>query len=239
SLAQKLCDRNKSIGADGLLVLEDSKTTDFTMRIINADGSEVEMCGNGARCIAYFAHVLKIADHEMSFKTHAGLIQASVDGTMVKVKMIEPFDLKQGKSLKFVDGQEIKYSFLNTGVPHVVVFNDDVSKVDVKKLGHDIRFHEAFYPKGTNVNFAQVLSDNSIKVRTYERGVEDETLACGTGSTACAILASLEKGVKSPTSVETSGGEILNIYYKIEDNKIKSVFLEGNVKIVFKGTIEI
>ncbi|MDD5065874.1 MAG: diaminopimelate epimerase [bacterium] len=233
------CRPRTGIGADGLLLLEKSRKSDFTMRIINADGSEAEMCGNGSRAIAHFARSIKAAGKKMEFDTLAGLIRAEIRGDQaVKVELTKPFGLRKG--LRIGQGEKAREGyFLNTGVPHVVLFMDDLEDLDVFKTGRFIRYHDLFKPAGTNVNFVRIISRHSIEVRTYERGVENETLACGTGATASAILSSLIKGTLSPVTVRTRGREILKIYFRIgQGDRISQVFLEGRVLPVFSGVTE-
>ncbi len=228
-IAIKLCKRKYSIGADGLMLVEKSDKADFKMRIINPDGSEVDMCGNGARCIALYAYKNKIALNKMTFETFAGLIEAEVTkDNLVKLKMSAPHSLSLDK----------EWNFINTGVPHVVIFVDDIDKIDVKTIGNSIRYHKKFAPAGTNVNFVKIKDDKHIRVRTYERGVEDETLACGTGSVASAIISGIKFGMKSPVSVITQGGSALNIYFKIDKNKsVSDVCLEGDAEIIYEGSL--
>ncbi len=231
--------RNKTgIGADGILIFEKSNKADFKMRIINADASEAEMCGNGARCIVHFAYLINCTSKNMVFETIAGDISGEVkDNNIVKVKLTDPFDFKKNISIKYKD-QNLDLFFINTGVPHTILFVDDVKDVDVFNTGRFIRNHEIFKPAGTNVNFVQVLSDNEVSIRTYERGVEDETLACGTGITASSIMSSLIKNTSSPVCTKTKNNDILNVFFKIEDDVIKDVFLEGEVQPVFSGITE-
>ena len=194
--AAKVCRRKFSVGADGLILIEDSSEADFQWQFFNADGSVAEMCGNGARCAARFAFLQGIAPAEMRFATLAGIIEASVSEQDVAVKMTDPFDLKMNQCIR-VEDQEYTVQSIDTGVPHAVVFVDDIDGTDVRVLGNLVRHHQAFMPAGTNVNFAQ-RQGRGIKVRTYERGVEDETLACGTGAAACAIIAALLDQAASP-----------------------------------------
>ena len=231
---ERICNRHQGIGADGLLLFENSRKTDFKMRILNSDGSEAEACGNGFRCIALFAKEKLGYPAGFRFEALAGIIQARVNGKSVRVEMVNPSGLKKRAELQ-VQGHRLHYSFLNTGVPHAVIFVEGLSKVNVEELGRAIRHHKDFHPKGTNVNFVQVENEKAIHVRTYERGVEKETLACGTGSTASAILSSVLGSTRPPVRVKTSGGEILNIDFKLEGDKITQVTLEGEARLVFEG----
>ncbi len=235
--AKVICRRKLGIGADGLILIEESSEADFRWGFYNADGSEAEMCGNGGRCAARFAFIKGIAPADMTFETLAGIISAQVKGSRVKLQLSTPHGLLTDRELE-LDSGPVTISFLNTGVPHAVVLVEDISEVPVVKAGRALRMHDFFAPDGTNVNFVSVVGDNRIAVRTYERGVEDETLACGTGSVASAIIASLKGLVKGPVEVVTSGGELLRVFHKIEDDGcITDVFLEGDTVLVYKGRV--
>ncbi len=231
---QKVCQRRVSIGADGLILIERSEKADFKWRFYNSDGSEPEMCGNGGRCVARFAHLRGIAGPSLKFETLAGILSATVDGKRVKLEMTKPSGRKLDEILR-VDRRKEVFSFLNTGVPHAVLFREDLEKLNVVKIGRAIRRHSHFAPAGTNVNFARVEKGASLSVRTYERGVEDETLACGTGVVASALIAAFKGLVKSPVSVKTRGGEMLTVHFEIEDKEVKRVFFEGDVHIVYEA----
>ncbi len=236
--AQRLCDRRRSVGGDGLIVLEQSGQTEIRMRIFNPDGSEAEMCGNGVRCAAKFIVDHGIAGPQHRIETMAGIIEAEVTGNTVKARITEP----KGMRLDFpveVNGESETLSFVDTGVPHAVKIMKPEATCDVETLGRLIRNHEAFAPKGTNVNFVWVKPKNAIQVRTYERGVEAETQACGTGSTASALIAAASRGLKSPVQVHTQGGDILKIYFSKNDTGFHDVYLEGDVSISFEGRVKI
>lgn len=241
ALAKKVCDRKFSIGADGLLVLEKSNVSDFRMVYHNADGSRAEMCGNGARCIARFSDLLKIAPHKMNFVTDAGTLSAEVNNDSVKLKLSQPKELKLDFPLKLEDGKELHVSSLNTGVPHAVLLVTDLEKTEVQELGRAIRTHKEFAPAGTNVDFILLKDRQSIQLRTYERGVEAETLACGTGATASALICAAKGMVESPVSCQTKGGEVLKIYFEMDPNSLtmKEVYLEGPATVCFRGEIEL
>ena len=243
-IAQEVCQRKFSIGADGILVLEKSDQADFRMVYYNADGSRAEMCGNGARCIARYAHLLKAAPEKMKFLTDAGPIGAEIMGEeSVKLNMGKPKDLKLDLTLKLEDGKQFNASFINTGVPHAVVLVTDLEKTDVQNLGKSIRFHKEFAPAGANVNFVFHKDPHHLVMRTFERGVEGETLACGTGATAAAVVCGVMKLVASPVECLTRGGETLKVYFEIEQASagiaIHEVYLEGPAAICFKGELEI
>ena len=234
---RRVCAFHTGVGADGLILIKNpvNPENSFRWEFFNSDGSEAEMCGNGSRCAVRFAYEKGIADKKVSFETLAGVIKAEVldEGRRVKVQLTSPTEPIE-KSLSTEEGR-ISGTFINTGVPHFVVPVEDIEKINVVKLGRTIRFHEEFKPKGTNVNFVQPIGEDTIKIRTYERGVESETLACGTGATASAIVSYLKGLVKKkPVKVITKSGEVLIIDFS-ED--LKEVFLNGPVKKVFEGRL--
>ncbi len=238
-----LCDRNRGIGADGLLAVEPAeKGADYKFRYYNADGGEAEMCGNGARCFGFFtAH---LADGEemptsVSFETIAGILTADLVGDEVLIAMSDPRDLEL-KCAASIDNFHDDLHFVNTGVPHVVSFVTDLENTDVFTHGRAIRNHPHFSPNGTNANFAQVLAPDHIAIRTYERGVEDETLACGTGMVACALIHHLLTGAESPIKVDVEGGDTLTIgFEKAGETTFAKVTLTGPAEFVFEGEIQI
>ncbi len=238
SFAKAVCRRKFSVGADGLILIEASSEADFAWTFLNADGSVAEMCGNGARCAARFAHLNGIAPAGMRFKTLAGIIAAEIIGDNVKLKMTAPNALELGRILA-VDGYDLEIHSLNTGVPHAVVFTDDASMVPVFGWGRAIRQHAHFQPAGTNANFVQVLGPKELLVRTYERGVEDETMACGTGAVASAIIAAVTNRVSPPVKVTTSGGEPLVIHFAVpgEGQPVREVYLEGAARVIYQGQL--
>ena len=234
SLAQKLCRRQEGIGADGLLILEHSPKTDFRMRIFNPDGTEAQMCGNGSRCAA--AYVAHSKNGNVQFETLAGLLEAEVKKDTVKVKLTKPFNIRTSIFLDLL-GNRFELHTINTGVPHAVLFVEDLDRTDVHYIGREIRFHSYFQPVGTNVNFVKPEGKEEILIRTYERGVERETLSCGTGATASALIAAILKGFSSPVTVLTKGGDRLKIYFKKKGDAIENVYLEGKVACIFEGRV--
>jgi diaminopimelate decarboxylase len=187
--ARTICPRKTGIGADGVLLLEKSQVADFKMRIFNPDGSEPQMCGNGARCIARFAHLKRIVGEKCSFETLSGRIFSQVKKNRVRIRMKDPSISHLNLEINLGDGS-YKGHFLDTGVPHFVLFVPEVEKIDLPEMGSRIRYHGKFQPEGTNVDFAEI-KDETVRMRTYERGVEAETLSCGTGAVATAIAANL------------------------------------------------
>jgi diaminopimelate epimerase len=234
-----LCDRHRGVGADGILLLEKSANrADFRMRYFNADGGEAEMCGNGARCFARFANKVAGVQDKVSFETPAGVISAELNGELVTLQMTEPTDLRLNVELPVVGGTKTIH-FINSGVPHVVIPASRIDDVDVRGEGAAIRYHAMFSPKGANVNFIEKRGDKTIAVRTYERGVEDETLACGTGVVASAIVFAATENANGPIGVLVRGGDELRVAFEKTGNQFKNVTLTGLAEFVFEGTIEI
>lgn len=230
--AVALCDRKFGVGADGLLLLENSKKADFRMRIFNPDGSEAEMCGNGLRCILLFAAELGIArKNTMRVETGAGALEGEVKGQTVKAQLSVAGKPATGLKIPLENG-EITGHFINTGVPHTVIVTDSLQNIRVDEMGPLIRNHRMFHPKGTNVDWVEINNRRSIGIRTYERGVEGETLSCGTGSVAGAIISFLLGKTEPPVKVTARSGEKLTVDF---DDNLRKVWLEGKITIVFKG----
>jgi diaminopimelate epimerase len=225
-----LCKTHFGIGADGLMLLEQAPGADFRMVYYNADGGESTMCGNGGRCITAFARALGIIDKEASFIAIDGLHNASIneEGTI---------------SLEMIDVQGIRqfpgFAILNTGSPHYIQWVDNVDDVNVKQAGSTIRYDDQFAPGGVNVNFVQRIADRTLKVRTYERGVEDETLSCGTGVTAAAIAASGDITGTFEWTIQTPGGQLTVLFTKDTPDTARNVILRGPAVAVFEGDITI
>lgn len=258
SLTQKMCDRKFGVGADGALLLEKSKIADIRMRIFNADGSEAEMCGNGARCTAlYYVRVQGRGDRgQLKIETMAGIIEGKVSGNNVRIKLTDPKDYQQGVPIK-IQERELKIHSINTGVPHAVIFVEGIEEFDVSAIGRQVRYYDYFAPAGTNVNFVEIVNNDTIRTRTYERGVEDETLACGTGAVASAIVYSLQfsrpaiqsmagsrfagtvYSLKNKINIITRSGETLKVYFERRNDTINNVWFEGEAKIVYRGEIVI
>jgi diaminopimelate epimerase len=227
---RKVCRRRHSVGADGLILIEKSDTLDFVWRFYNADGSEAEMCGNGGRCAARFAFLKGIGGEGMSFGTLAGTMRARVDenGT-VKLQLTRPAELKLDYPI-MLDDKEIFVSSVDTGVPHTILLTDHIDRAPVEDLGRSIRYHKTF-PKGTNVDFVEIVDRDNVKIRTYERGVEGETYACGTGAVAVGVVLK-EKGFTGDVvNVRTRGGENLRVYVN------EDVYLEGSASVIYEGAL--
>ncbi|NQU19627.1 diaminopimelate epimerase [bacterium] len=246
AIAKKLCNRKLGIGADGLLVLERSKRANVKMRIFNPDGSEAEMCGNGARCVGYFIKNTKPAvKGQIKIRTKAGILNAQVSKNNVRVNMTDPKNIRLDSVVK-LNKHSLRFNFINTGVPHTVILCEGIERIDVDALGRLIRYHKRFKPKGTNVDFIEPRALNNIRIRTYERGVEEETLACGTGAVAAAVIyvlklrqSGLIRENKLCVNVDTISGEMLKVFFNVIKNKIKNVWLEGKAEIICEGQMKL
>ncbi len=238
-LARQICDRHFGVGADGIILIEKSEIADFKMVYFNSDGSFGGMCGNGGRCAAVFANLLGIAKEKMEFEANGKLYRAEII-ELEKVKLYLPAPEIKKFNLKLKLGKKFyKAHFIDTGAPHLVVFTDEngiknIEKININHLGRKLRYHPQF-ENGTNVNFVSIVNDNTIRMRTYERGIEGETLACGTGSVASAIASVEIKRLKLPVKVKTTGGEILTINYIQSEGKLKYISLEGSAKVICEG----
>lgn len=238
-LARRVCERKTGIGADGLLLIQKIRNKDFRMRIFNPDGSEAEMCGNGARCLAIYAGK-KFKTKNLRLFTSAGIIEAKINKDVAKIKMSHPKDCQLDISVQ-LSQRSLKVNYIDSGVPHAIVFVEGLNNIDVANIGRQIRYHKRFEPRGTNVDFVEVYDKDLIGVRTYERGVEGETLACGTGVVASTLIAFLKifEGKPKPKNflmkAKTLSTEVLNIYFNYKDDKFYDVWLEGKVKNICKG----
>ncbi len=228
-LIQKLCHRNFGIGADGLMLLETSETCDFKMIYFNADGKEGTMCGNGGRCIVAFAHTLNIFDKKTVFEATDGIHHARINEQNVSLEMKNVTNIQNHKD----------YVFLDTGSPHHVEFTEDLLQIDIYTKGKEIRYGKPYFEEGTNVNFVQKIDKDTYKVRTYERGVENETLSCGTGVTAVALATDfLHLSNTGKINLQTLGGN-LSVEFNKNDAGYHNIYLSGPATFVFKGVISI
>jgi diaminopimelate epimerase len=236
----RLCHRQRGIGADGILAVvpSSSRQADWAWDFYNSDGSTADMCGNGARCFARFVQRLTGKQGEISFQTGAGIIRANFFGEKVGVNLTPPKGLRLNARVPLERGPCEIHS-INTGVPHAVMFVPNADRAMVDTLGREIRFHKHYAPAGTNVNFVQLRDANSIRVRTYERGVEGETLACGTGVTASALVAARLHGLVSPVKVHVQGGDVLEVSFDLKKGRFSNVRLAGPADFVFEGSVEI
>jgi diaminopimelate epimerase len=229
-LIESLCHRRFGIGSDGLILLQEAEGYDFRMVYFNADGGEGSMCGNGGRCVVRFAHDLGLFTDTTSFIAVDGPHEATVDGDVIRLKM---------SPVNTVEEHE-EYDFMNTGSPHYVTYVDNIKETEVVNIGKNIRYGPLYGPKGgTNVNFVEVLKDNHLSVRTYERGVEDETYSCGTGVTACALSAHMREGWQSPITVEVLGGTLEVDFNELASGLFDDIYLIGPALRVFEGEVEV
>jgi diaminopimelate epimerase len=244
ALTLRLCPRGIGVGADGLIALKKAQEKrsvygplDFAWDFFNADGSLAEMCGNGARCAARFAHDLNLAGASMVFETLAGAIRAWLkEGNMVRIGLPAPSGFYYGLNLK-AEGKEFRLMGANTGVPHAVVEVEDLPGADVLNWGRALRGHERFAPAGANVNFA-LLDNGQVIIRTYERGVDGETLACGTGAVAAALTMAKLHRLSSPVVVRVKSGDSLKVYFTVNNDEFEQVFLEGKAVYVYSGRVD-
>ena len=242
AIARSLCDRRWGVGADGLLLIEPSARASYKMMYYNADGSYGGMCGNGGRCLAQFAFVHTLADAEHDFEALDYVYNASVSSKLVMLTMKSPKDLKL--NLLLPNGNKrIKAHYVDTGSPHLVIpvsqLKRDVDSVPVVMMGRKFRYEKKFLPDGTNVNFVQKIDTNRLRIRTYERGVEDETLACGTGSIASAIIAHAIWAMEPPITVVPKSGVELGVDFQHAGRTYRNVRLTGPATILFTGSIDI
>ncbi len=234
-----LCDRRFGVGADGLIAVEPAEgKAHVRMRYYNSDGGEAEMCGNGARCFTAFVDYLTDSEQTVwKFETMAGLVTGQVnEDDTVTIELTKPHDLRLNAITSCPELPEAVH-FLNTGVPHAVTFLKELADLNVKEKGAFLRYNDAFAPAGANANFAEIIEPQMLKIRTYERGVEDETLACGTGMTATALIHALITDAPSPISLQVAGGDILSIGFKRQGNDFSDVTLTGPALIVFRGEV--
>ena len=236
----RICDRHAGVGADGLIVLRPGADgrADWAWDFYNSDGGNAEMCGNGARCFARFVQQLTGATRDITFETRAGIITANFQGERVTVSLTPPRDLRLNQTVSLRGGNITLHS-VDTGVPHAVVYVPDADAAMVQSLGAEIRGHAHFAPRGTNVNFVQLRDAGAIRVRTYERGVEGETLACGTGVTAAALISAELQHLTSPVRVQVQGGDWLEVSFEKKEGQFAKVRLTGPADFVFEGKIEV
>ncbi|KQS33710.1 diaminopimelate epimerase [Dyadobacter sp. Leaf189] len=229
-LIASICHRRFGVGADGLILLQNDTAYDFRMVYFNADGGEGSMCGNGGRCVVQFASDLGVFSGKTRFIAIDGEHEATISGDTITLKMSGVKDLERYDA----------FDFMNTGSPHYVTYVDDVNEADVVGIGSEIRYGSVYGPKGgTNVNFVEIIEENHLSVRTYERGVEDETFSCGTGVTACALSAHLRKGWGSPIKVETIGGTLQVAFTNTDNGEFSDIYLIGPAVKVFSGTLTV
>lgn len=234
--AARVCCRKMSVGADGLILIESSDQVDFKWQFFNADGSPAEMCGNGARCAARVAQRLGIGGDRLRFETLAGIIEAEIGRETVKIRMTDPGDVILEERID-TDQGGLTYGRVNTGVPHVVISVRDIESAPVLEQGREVRFHARFAPAGTNVNYIAPAKSGIWSIRTYERGVENETLACGTGNVAAALVLAKGKGAASPVTFKTRSNSLLKIYFRQNGDRFSDIFLEGDARLIYTASL--
>lgn len=239
TVIRKWCTRRLGIGADGLMLLNSSDQADFEMAYYNADGSKAAMCGNGGRCIARFAVLVGAVKpgQTINFTAPSGHYQAVVEGNQVDLKLIPPAEITQDIKLD-LSNEQIMVDIVDTGVPHAVELVSQVDQINVVTKGREIRRHPRFQPHGVNANFAEVRDEHYLKLRTYERGVEDETLACGTGAAAAALIAAKRGLVKSPVKVETRSQVVLEMNFEFNQQSVEWLRQKGEARLIYWGTID-
>lgn len=235
---RRLCCRRMAVGADGVIVLLTSSHVDFAMKYFNADGSEAAMCGNGGRCLARFAVLAGAGEEgqELIFTTPSGVYHAQVAGSQVSLNLPTPKKFETDIKLQLKAGERTA-DFTDTGVPHLVFFSGDLETEDVEGLGREARWHERFKPAGTNVSFCRVVNEHCLELRTYERGIEGETLACGTGAAAAALLAARRSWVSSPVTIKTRGGAELEMSFTLLSNGFSEVQQKGEARLIYWGEL--
>ncbi len=249
-----VCTRHLSVGADGLIFIEKSPKAHFRWRFYNNDGREADFCGNGARCVARFAYLKRVAPKKMRFEGAAGMVEAMVDGERVTVHVPDPTGLRLNIRLDIQPhrrrkadlaapsspgqtGMALEGHAITTGVPHFVYFVHDTSTAEVIGLGRQIRRHAAFKPAGTNVDFVEVVDQHTIRIRTYERGVENETLACGSGAIAAALIAAVVHKVESPVTVVPLSRSPLAVSFRMDGPRLTDITLTGEARAVYEGSM--
>lgn len=232
-LIRRLCDRRRGIGADGLILLENSSNADYRLRIFNADGSEAEMCGNGLRCLLPFLHSLGVSGTRFQIETMHRVLGIAEEGDCIAVDMGLASGLRWDLAIP-VQNLLVTGHYMNTGVPHVVVFVDMLDAINVAVIGREIRNHALFSPRGTNANFVSRCADG-YAIRTYERGVEAETLACGTGATAAALAIAKTTGAASPIKLRTRSGDMLQVSFRREGDHFHDLQLSGPAEDIYCG----
>ncbi len=237
NLIRRICHRQLGIGADGIILLEKAQKGDFRMRIFNSDGTEAEMCGNGLRCLMQFIREQGYKDNEYSIQTMHRQLRVKLKNDQVEMEMGSPSNVSWDVPVE-ISNKKYRVDYLDTGVPHAILFVEDVARINVNKEGSEFRYHSAFSPKGANMNFVE-LDGNRLKLRTYERGVEQETLACGTGAAAAVIAAVKKHQLKLPVQVEFRSGDTVEVDFKEKNGRIEEVIQTGPANKIFHGVIDI
>jgi diaminopimelate epimerase len=234
-LAQRLCSHRYSVGADGLILIENSKKASFRVRYYNPDGQEFNTCGNGGRCAVRYAFLSVISGRKMNLETNVGVIDAEVIGSSVRIRFVSPSRFTLNVPI-VVDGQALKGHFVRLGEPHFLLYVKDIRKHSIVPLARKIRYHERFQPEGTNVHFIEPMDRHYVKIRSYERGVEDETLACGSGCISSAIATYATNQTVPPITFEPQSGIPVTVHFP-EDSNFRELYLEGDARLVYRGEL--
>ncbi|NKB23452.1 MAG: diaminopimelate epimerase [Kiritimatiellae bacterium] len=232
-----IASRHTGVGSEGVILIQPSDQADFRMRFFNPDGNEVEMCGNGARCAARLASEIGVASDTMTIDTVAGTLRAHRLNDSIRLYLTDPKDWVLNQELE-IEGVMLRYHSVNSGVPHVVIEVDDLVSTDVQRIGSATRHHEQFLPAGTNANFIHCTGPNTLEIRTYERGVESETLACGTGMAAAAMIAGKLGHITAPVQIIAASRDLLEVDYRLTDDGATDVTLTGPAVHVFQGSLD-
>ena len=234
-LARRICARRYSAGADGLILIENSQTADFRVRFFNPDGNEFNTCGNGGRCAARFAFLNSIASSKMTIETNIGTIDAQINGSAVRLKFMPPAEIRLNVPFE-LDGRTRTGHFVRLGEPHFVVKESNIRSIPFVSMARQIRRHEIFGTEGSNVHFVEPESRNRLKIRSFERGVEDETLACGSGCIAASVSTFKNKETDPPLRLEPQSGILLTVQFQPENN-FQDLYLEGDARLIYRGVL--
>ena len=236
-LAKKICRRRYSVGADGLIFLENSKKASFKAKFYNSDGSEFNLCGNGGRCAARFAFINVIAARHMTIETNSGVLNAEIIQNNVKLEIPLPVQIEINKIITTDEMRKIKGHYIKIGDPHLIIFAKNLNEFPIESVAKKIRYSLSFGKEGTNVNFIMQIRENRFAIRTYERGLEQETLACGSGCVSAAIVLHNLSYPYAGYVFETHSGFLLGVHLEFVSDKISKIFLEGDARIIYKGEL--
>lgn len=234
-LAKRICARRYSVGADGLILVQNSERASIRVRYFNPDGSEFDTCGNGGRCAVRFAYLSGICDSKITVETNIGILEAEVVGDSVKLRFVGPGEVRLNQKLT-VDGTEISGDYVKLGDPHFVVSPREFPTTSIVPLARKIRNHETFAPAGANVHFIHIVSRQKLRIRTYEKGVEDETLACGSGCISASITTFLQKQTDPPITFEPYSGIPVKVHFQT-GRDFQDLYLEGDARLIYRGEL--
>jgi len=236
-LARKLCQRRYSVGADGLILIENSKKANFKALFFNADGSEFNLCGNGGRCAAKFAFINVIASRKMTMETNVGVLNAEITSDTVKLQIPLPVKVEMNKIIEIEGKRKIKGHYIKIGDPHFIIFAKNIFEAPIEAFSKKVRYSSSFGEEGTNVDLIQQIRENRFAIRTYERGVEGETYACGSGCVSAAIVLNKLSYSYVNYVFQTKSGFLLDVHLDISEGTLKNIILEGDARVICKGEI--